>query len=424
MDRESARRRGPASRRMAFADARLEADFRAELAVVAQSRHLLRFGVTGGVWFVLLGLSDLWVGPPDRLRACLLVRYGATVPFCLLVAWFARVSPSVYLRWGERVVTFGRLGVFALVAAFALAASPLRWPITQYVVMQVALLVVIQHANGLSRLGWCAAATAIGSAFVMAALLLGGASKDELAYAAFFLALANGAGATISRTLEGHRRREFVQQRTIAEERAKSERLLANMLPAPIAERLKQKPQAIADGFDAVSVLFADIVGFTPLSATMQPHALVELLNLVFSRFDELARAHGLEKIKTIGDAYMAVAGLPAPREDHARAAAEMALAMRDEIGRVSDGKLALRIGLHAGPVVAGVIGVSKYSYDLWGDTVNTASRMESHGAPAAIHASAEFRALAGDGFVWEERGAIDIKGKGPMRTFWLARRA
>ncbi len=409
---------------MVFDDSRLETDFRAEFAVVAQRRHLPRWGVTGAVWFVLLGVSDHLIVPPDRWRACLLVRYGATVPFCLLVALFGRVSPSVYARWGERVVTFGRAGVFALVAAFALAASPLGWPITQYVVMQAALLVVIQHANGLSRFGWTVVGTAIGSGLVLGGLLLGGASPDELAYAAFFVALANGAGATISRTLEGHRRREFVQQRTIAEERAKSERLLANMLPQQIAERLKQRPQAIADGFEAVSVLFADIVGFTPLSATMQPQALVELLNRVFSRFDELARVHGLEKIKTIGDAYMAVAGLPAPREDHARAAAEMALAMRDEIGRVSDGKLALRIGLHAGSVVAGVIGVSKYSYDLWGDTVNTASRMESHGAPGAIHVSAEFRAFAGDGFVWEERGAVDIKGKGPMHTFWLARRA
>ncbi len=374
MDERS--RRGSASGWMAFDDARLEADVRAEFAAVAQSRHFLRFGVTGGAWFVLLGLCDLLLIPPDRLRACLFIRYAATLPFCLLVACFARVSPSVYRRWGERVVTLGRTTVFGLVAAFALAASPLSWPITQYVVMQVALLVVIQHANGLSRIGWCVAATVTGSAFLMVALLLGGASRDELVYSAFFLALANGAGATISRTLEGHRRRELVQQRTIAEERAKSERLLANMLPAPIAERLKTGPQAIADGFDAVSVLFADIVGFTPLSAAMQPLELVELLNRVFSRFDELARAHGLEKIKTIGDAYMAVAGLPAPRQDHARAAAEMALAMREEIGRVSDGKLTLRIGLHAGSVVAGVIGVSKYSYDLWGDTVNTASRM------------------------------------------------
>jgi class 3 adenylate cyclase len=407
---------------MAF-DARLEADFRAEFAVVAQRRHLAKWVLTA-LMNVLLGVSDLLVVPPDRLRGCLLVRFGAMVPFSLLLATFGRVSPSVYGRWGERVVSFGRAGVLALCAAFALVAAPLQWPTTQYLVMQGALLVVIQHSNGLARMGWSVAAAAIGSALLLAALLLGGASARELAYAAFFVVLANGAGVSIARTLEGHRRREFVQQRTIAEERAKSERLLANMLPGAIAERLKQRPQAIADGFDAVSVLFADIVGFTPLSATMQPHALVELLNRVFSRFDELARAHGLEKIKTIGDAYMAVAGLPAPREDHARAAAELALAMRDEIGRFSDGKLRLRIGLHAGSVVAGVIGVSKYSYDLWGDTVNTASRMESHGAPGAIHASAEFRASAGDGFVWEERGAVDIKGKGPMQTFWLARRA
>ena len=408
---------------MGFDDFRLEADFRADFAAVAQRRYLPRWRATA-LMNVLLGLSDLLVVPPDRLRASLLVRYGATVPFTLLVALFGRVSPSAYAHWGERVVSFGRVGVFALCAAFALAASPLSWPITEYLVMQVALLVVIQHSNGLARVGWSLVTTAIGSGLVLVALLLGGASVRELAYAAFFAAIANGAGTMISRTLEGHRRREFIQQRTIAEERAKSERLLANMLPASIAERLKQKPQAIADGFDAVSVLFADIVGFTPLSATMPPHALVELLNRVFSCFDELARVHGLEKIKTIGDAYMAVAGVPTPREDHAGAAADMALAMRDEIGRVSDGKLVLRIGLHAGSVVAGVIGVSKYSYDLWGDTVNTASRMESHGAPGSIHASAEFRAFAGEGFVWEERGAIDIKGKGPMHTFWLARRA
>jgi class 3 adenylate cyclase len=408
--------------RFAFDDARLEADFRGEFAVVAQRRHLQKWRLTA-LMNVVLGLSDLLVVPPDRLHGCLLVRYGAMVPFCLVVGLFARVSPSVYARWGERVVSFGRAGVFALCAAFAVVASPLRWPTTQYLVMLVALLVVIQHSNGLARIGWNVVATTIGSGLVLVALLLGGASTSELAYAVFFLTLANGAGASISRTLEGHRRREFAQQRTIAEERAKSERLLANMLPEPIAERLKRKPQAIADGFEAVSVLFADIVGFTRLSATMQPHALVELLNRVFSRFDELARVHGLEKIKTIGDSYMAVAGLPSPQEDHARAAAEMALAMREEIGRVSDGKLVLRIGLHAGPVVAGVIGVWKYSYDLWGDTVNTASRMESHGAPGAIHASAEFRAFAGDGFVWEERGAIDIKGKEPMLTFWLAGR-
>jgi len=408
---------------MAFEDRQLEADFRAEFAVVAHRRHRSKWALTA-LMNVLLGLSDLLVVPADRLRGCLLVRFGAMVPFSLLMTQFARLSAPSYARWGELVVSLGRVGVFALCAAFAVAASPLEWPTTEYLVLQTALLVVIQHSNGLARTASSVITTTIGSGLGLVALLLGGASAPELAYAAFFFVIANGAGVSISRTLERHRLREFAQQRTIAEERAKSERLLANMLPAAIAERLKRKQQAIADGFDAVSVLFADIVGFTPLSATMEPRALVELLNSIFSRFDELARAHGLEKIKTIGDAYMAAAGLPTPRDDHARAAAEMALAMREEIGRIADGKLALRIGLHAGAVVAGVIGVSKYSYDLWGDTVNTASRMESHGAPGAIHATADFRAFAGDGFVWQERGAIDIKGKGTMRTFYLAGRA
>jgi class 3 adenylate cyclase len=169
-------------------------------------------------------------------------------------------------------------------------------------------------------------------------------------------------------------------------------------------------------------VLFADIVGFTPFSAKMTPRDLVHLLNEVFSAFDALARRHGLEKIKTIGDAYMVVGGLPAPRTDHAAAVAAMALDMRDAIGARGEG-LVLRIGLHTGPVVAGVIGTSKFTYDLWGDTVNTASRMESHGVPGRIHVSDELRAALGEGWRLEERGVIEVKGKGPMRTHWLSGR-
>jgi class 3 adenylate cyclase len=220
-------------------------------------------------------------------------------------------------------------------------------------------------------------------------------------------------GAFGSRVLE-------TLSRELAEERAKSEKLLRNMLPAQIAERLKQEPRAIADAFDSVSVLFADLAGFTPMSASMSAREVVDLLNDVFSKFDELARRHGVEKIKTIGDAYMVVGGVPEARGDHAAAVARMALDMLSAAKQLGANGLSLRIGVHAGPAVAGVIGTTKYSYDLWGDTVNTASRMESHGEVGRIHVSDAFRTAAGDAFHFEDRGMVDVKGKGPMRTWWL----
>ncbi len=214
------------------------------------------------------------------------------------------------------------------------------------------------------------------------------------------------------------------QKISIDRERERADNLLNSILPTPIAKRLKLERAVIADGFDAVTVLFADIVGFTPLSERMTPRDLVALLNEVFSAFDEMARRHGLEKIKTIGDAYMVVGGLPEPRADHAAAVAAMALEMHGAVGRIGDGRISLRIGIHSGPAVAGVIGTSKYSYDLWGDTVNTASRMESHGAPGEIHVTDAFRAALDGRFILEERGRVEIKGKGPMHTWWLKRAA
>jgi class 3 adenylate cyclase len=219
------------------------------------------------------------------------------------------------------------------------------------------------------------------------------------------------------------RERELeVQHAMLRVEQERSERLLLNILPRPIAERLKADPGIIAERFEAVTVLFADIVGFTSLAAVSDPAALVELLNAIFSRFDELAEGHGLEKIKTIGDTYMAVAGLPTPRPDHADAAAAMALDMQQAIAELADGRLQLRIGLHSGPVVAGVIGRRKFSYDLWGDTVNIASRMESYGAPGAIQISAATYELLGPGFACAPRGIISVKGCGPMDAWYLHR--
>jgi len=218
---------------------------------------------------------------------------------------------------------------------------------------------------------------------------------------------------------------DLVKQRTseLVAEKQTSERLLLNVLPGPIADRLKAGENLIVDRFEHVSVLFADIVGFTSLSSHTTPELLVTMLNELFSMFDKLAEQHGLEKIKTIGDAYMVVAGIPQPIADHAVAIAHMGLAMLgaiDDYARRTGRELTIRIGIHTGPVVAGVIGQKKFIYDLWGDTVNTASRMESHGLPGRVHVSAATQVLLAADFELEARGPIDVKGKGMMSTFLL----
>ncbi len=207
---------------------------------------------------------------------------------------------------------------------------------------------------------------------------------------------------------------------------ALSDGLLLNVLPAAIANRLKRTPGVIADRHEDVTVLFADIAGFTPFAERTSPERLVGFLDDVFSTFDELTRRHGLEKIKTIGDAYMAVGGLPEPRPDHAEAVVELALDMQDALARLHTATgldLELRIGIASGPVVAGVIGRHRLLYDLWGDTVNTASRMESHGVAGRIQVTeATAQRLAGR-YRFEERGEIEIKGKGRLTTYLLVGR-
>jgi class 3 adenylate cyclase len=216
--------------------------------------------------------------------------------------------------------------------------------------------------------------------------------------------------------------RYFVLQRE--HERAKSERLLLNVLPQSIAARLRDADDTIADAFDEVTVLFADIVDFTKMSEGAAPAEIVHLLNELFTRFDELAEHHDLEKIKTIGDAYMVAGGIPVPRPDHADAIAEMALDMVAAVGERTDGRaLQIRIGIDTGPVVAGVIGRRKFIYDLWGDTVNTASRMESHGLPGSIQVTERTYRRLCEAFVLKERGSVQIKGKAEMRTWLLVGR-
>jgi len=212
----------------------------------------------------------------------------------------------------------------------------------------------------------------------------------------------------------------------LVKEQEKSDRLLLNILPESIATKLKDGQNTIADAFAEVTILFADIVGFTVLSSQISPEELLIFLNEIFSAFDSLTEKYGLEKIKTIGDAYMVVGGLPTPSTNHAESIAEMALDMQEELIKFNakhHSTINIRIGINTGPAIAGVIGTKKFIYDLWGDAVNTAARMESHGLPGTIQVTKSTYNILRNKYLFEDRGIIHVKGKGDMNTYLLAGR-
>lgn len=220
----------------------------------------------------------------------------------------------------------------------------------------------------------------------------------------------------------------FIRQKNRAyellqEEERKSEDLLLNVLPKEVAPILRSGKKTIAEQFESASILYADIVGFTPMSERMAPDEMIGLLDEIFSSFDEIIDKYDLEKIRTIGDKYMVVSGAPRRRSDHAQALARAALEMADYAGLIPprDGeKVEFRIGMNSGPVVGGVIGQSRFHYDVWGDAVNTASRMESHGVPGRIHITSHTQEMLADDFIFERRGVTEVKGKGRMETWYL----
>ena len=275
-----------------------------------------------------------------------------------------------------------------------------------------------------SGVRWFAAFVVVFLGSGIAGELLGGASDLPTWFQTAMLALNVVVGGAVVFTLLA----VFAQQRqdalsALRVEQEQAEDLLLNILPRSIAERLKESTATIADQFDAATILFADVVDFTRLSERLAPGEVVGILDHLFTHFDVLADAYGLEKIKTIGDCYMVAAGVPTPRPDHARAMALMALDMRDamrssdEVGHLG---LELRIGINSGPVVAGVIGRKRFLYDLWGDAVNTASRMESQGAPGQIQVTRATYELLTDDFAFEHHGTVDVKGKGELETWYL----
>jgi class 3 adenylate cyclase len=260
------------------------------------------------------------------------------------------------------------------------------------------------------------------------AFLFSNDSTTDVIFGDYFLLITAFIGTVGAYLLERSTRLLFLRERELDRERGRSEGLLRNILPEQIADRLKQRDPAtehghIAQAYDEVTVVFADLVEFTRQSGRADPPQIVAVLDEVFTRFDAIAERFGLEKIKTIGDAYMAVAGVPEAREDDVEAAAQMALAIRDELGHLrwpSGDPMSVRIGMATGPAVAGVIGQRKFAYDLWGDTVNTAARMESNGIPDEIQVSDAVYQRLGDHFRFSEVHIVNLKGKGPTAARFL----
>jgi class 3 adenylate cyclase len=409
-----------------FESPEIEAAYLEEFArgAVRQYRVIMPLGVflyvVAGLFYVASGVFDVGHVPSTNL----VIRFLITPPLIIATALFGWSSPKTFARWFQLVGAAGVTSLMVSVVLMIFVGEPNA--LTPFRVTGMALVVLGAHTLLMLRHVVATAASTIATiAFIGAGISSHVFSASELTISIFYLLIANVLGFFGSRSLESYRRRDFVQRRLIEKERARSDGLLLNVLPEAIAARLKAQEIFIADQFAEVTVLFGDIVGFTPLSQSMTPSELVRALDGVFSAFDDLAARFGLEKIKTIGDAYMVVGGLPTPTKDHAEAVARMALEMRRFIDdyRFRDGaRLAMRIGIHSGPAVAGVIGKRKFSYDLWGDTVNIASRMESHGVAGGIQTSEATFELLRARFELEPRGVIDVKGKGQMKAYLLQR--
>ena len=365
-----------------------------------------------GIWAVLYLAFGAWTGYVAVLYAVISVTsiaiFARTRDFGLLLniqLLDIALAPTLSMIPIGGLLPTGGVGFWGILAplgalVFRGAGAGIRW----FIVWLVAFL---------------------GSGIV--AVLLGGQSALPGWFSSLMLALNISVGGAIVFTLLAlfaKQREDALNALRGAQEQA--ENLLLNVLPSSIAQRLKASPQTIADQFSAASVLFADVVDFTPRSHDLPPAEVVGLLDRLFSHFDTLAEKHGLEKIKTIGDCYMVAAGVPTPRADHARVMALMALDMRDAM-HAQDGVghlgLEIRIGINSGPVVAGVIGRKRFLYDLWGDAVNMASRMESHGTSGRIQVTRATYELLRDEFELEPRGTVPIKGKGDVETWYLVGR-
>lgn len=378
-------------------------------------RAILTGTIFGLIFFNAYAIYDYFV-QPDIFFQHTLIRLGFVTPVCISVMLFLRkpknriftrhavllgaltLSLSTVYFYDTNSKSFSKsapVGLVFMILYILTSMRLLRREASIFVVVTMTTIVLILLKNKVENAVW-------------------------ISYL-FHTGLASAMGLSICHTLEKSLR-SMVQQKKIAEQQeAKATSLLESIFPISIANRLKKSPAAIAERCDVASILFADIQGFTAISGKLPPDKLVHDLDIIFSRLDDLCSQFGCEKIKTIGDSYMAVSGVPIPSKDHATQIVRLALAMKtlSKELTIGDETVTFRIGIHSGPVVAGVIGKSRFAYDLWGDSVNMASRMESIAPPGAIQISADTANLVKDAFVLEPRGKLPVKGKGEVAT-WL----
>jgi class 3 adenylate cyclase len=403
----------------------IEAQFREDYHVNTISTT--RFAIVLGIFlYSIFGILDIYAAPISK-NTLWFIRYVIVSPFfvfLLTVSYNEHYQKYIQPLVCSGVVVAG-WGVIAGISIAREVEFASRFYFS-------GLLLVSMWAYGLSRLPFRYAVLAnliILVGYEYNNIVLQGQLETETGTVIFilhnfFFLGANVIGMFTSYYLERYSRYDFIQKYTIQAERDQADRVLYNVLPETIAERLKQNQETIAEEFHSASVLFADIVNFTPISARFAPDKVFNLLNDLFSRFDELVEKYGVEKIQVAGDAYMVAAGVPNPRPDHATVLAQLALDMLDCVKNLEllEGKhpIEIRIGLNTGSLMAGVIGRKKYYYALWGDMVNMASRMQSHGTSGKIQITREMYELVKDDFVCESIGKINVKGKGPMEAWHL----
>ena len=388
----------------------LEKEYRKHFA--DRSVTPLRYGLTI-IFLLLIGAALPWLGDKEMQHLNTIVCLFVLAPAVLLTV-ASTFSPR-FPRYAQLVMA--ALALFITLGfTFVQNAGPQELYERQSVIPSIFVVIGVFTIARLRF--WNAVLTSALICFISFGWVLwirplsGELLSEKVVYLCFAYVLGVAAAFPTDRAL----RRDFLLSRFTAQ-------LLTNVMPPSIAQRLREKWAIIADSHDSATVLFADVVNFTPLMAQYPPDEVVRYLNKIFSEFDEILAKYGLEKIKTVGDAYMAAGGLPDPLPNHLEKMADFALEIQDLMARTpspSGKPMQLRIGIHTGPLVAGVIGNTKLMYDLWGDTVNTASRMESHGVGGHIQVTEDVVDALKDKFDFEERGYVPVKGKGDLKTYWL----
>lgn len=407
---------------LAFRDAGLEREYRDNIARRSRLHYRIVMVACIVAWHVVIPFDGMVGGTPENASILTSLRLVAT-PFLIISLALGWLNDALFARFWQVIwVSLFMLGLTLIM----LMIPTVPHPAAQSTEFQSAGIMLVMLIGMLAVPVHFAFAVIPNALVCIVSVGVLAVHTNHAAIFALLIMIAYGLGITSVFTTEQSRRRGFLLARLLDSMREKTDALLHNMVPASIAAQLKGSSERIAKYHEEATVLFADIVGFTPLSEKMSAQETVSLLDDLFSRFDAEVDKLGLEKIKTIGDGYMAVGGVPDPRDDHIEAVAKLAFAISEIVAAIppiNGTTLTLRVGIHSGPLVAGVIGTRKLVYDLWGDTVNIASRMESHAEDGTIHVTASVADRLQNDYVIKERGKVNIKGKGAMHTFVLVER-